>query len=57
MLPTGNLLFDTNMTVSIEDYEIKESADNGFDVIVRIQLKQYREYGNKKNLLETSYKS
>lgn len=48
MMPNGNLLFDTKMTVSIEDYEIKESADNGFDVIVRIQLKQYRVYGNKK---------
>lgn len=36
MMPNGNLLFDTNMTVSLENYEIKESADNGFDVIVRI---------------------
>ncbi|EAZ87192.1 LysM peptidoglycan-binding domain-containing protein [Lysinibacillus fusiformis] len=57
MLPTGNLLFDTNMTVSIEDYEIKESADNGFDVIVRIQLKQYREYGNKKINLKPATKA
>jgi len=48
MLPNGNLLFDTNMTVTIEDYEIMESAENGFDVTVRISLKQYRAYGNKR---------
>lgn len=48
MMPNGNLLFDTNMTVSIEDYEIKESAENGFDVMVSIRLKQYRAYGNKR---------
>ncbi|KOY81271.1 LysM peptidoglycan-binding domain-containing protein [Lysinibacillus macroides] len=54
MMPNGNLLFDTNMTVTIEDYEILESADNGFDVNVRITLKQYRPYGNKKINLKAS---
>lgn len=48
MMPNGNLLFDTNMTVTIEDYEINESAENGFDVMVNIQLKQYKAYGNKR---------
>lgn len=48
MLPNGKLLFDTNMTVSLEDYEIQESAENGFDVIVPIHLKQYRAYGTKR---------
>lgn len=48
MMPNGNLLFDTNMTVSIEDYEINENAENGFDISVSINLKQYRPYGNKK---------
>lgn len=38
-------LHDTNMTCSIEDYQIKESAkDNGFDIVVEIKLKQYKEY-------------
>lgn len=48
MMPNGRLLFDTNMTVSLEDYEIKEDAENGFDVMVSIKLKQYRAYGTKK---------
>lgn len=57
MMPNGTLLFDTNMTVSLEDYEIKESADNGFDETVSIQLKQYRSYGNKKITIKKDTKS
>ncbi|MBY0122149.1 LysM peptidoglycan-binding domain-containing protein [Bacillus sp. S/N-304-OC-R1] len=45
--PSGDLLFDTNMKVSLEEYTIKENADYGFDVVVSIQLKQYRDYGTK----------
>lgn len=37
----------TNIQVSLEDYEIQESADLGFDVEVKISLKQYRPYGTK----------
>jgi len=57
MMPNGNLLFDTNMSVTLEDYEIKESADNGFDVTVSIILKQYRAYGNKKVTIKKDTKS
>ena len=57
MMPNGNMLFDTNMTVTIEDYEIKESADNGFDITVSITLKQYRAYGNKKVTIKKGVKS
>lgn len=49
MIPNGSLLFDTNMMVSLEDYEIVEDAEeNGFDIVVVVNLKQYRAYGNKK---------
>ncbi len=41
------LLFDTNLKVSCEDYELKEAAENGFDVELAINLKQYREFGVK----------
>lgn len=47
MKPNGDLLFDTNMKVSLEDYLIQEDAENGFDIVVTINLKQYREYGTK----------
>ncbi|MFF2179424.1 LysM peptidoglycan-binding domain-containing protein [Lysinibacillus sp. NPDC058147] len=57
MMPNGSLLFDTNMTVTIEDYEIKESADYGFDVMVNIQLKQYRSYGNKRIVVQPATQS
>jgi LysM repeat protein len=41
------LLFDTNLQVACEGYELKESAENGFDVELAISLKQYREFGVK----------
>lgn len=46
-LPSGKLLFDTNLKVALEDYQIKEDAKDGFDVIVTINLKQYKNYGTK----------
>jgi LysM repeat protein len=43
-----DVLFDTSLTVTLEDYEIIEDAtDNGFDVTVDIKLKQYRPYATK----------
>lgn len=45
--PTGKRLFDTNIKVSMEDYKITEDAKNGFDVLVKIKLKQWRDYGTK----------
>lgn len=47
MKPNGDMLFDTNIRVSLEDYSINEDAENGFDITVPINLKQYREYGTK----------
>ncbi|HGS9554221.1 TPA: LysM peptidoglycan-binding domain-containing protein [Clostridioides difficile] len=45
----GNkVLFNTNMKVSLEEYNIVEDADNGSDVKVTIKLKQYRDYSTKK---------
>ena len=42
--PTGKKTWDTELLVSLEEFSIKESADEGDDVIVSINLKQYREY-------------
>lgn len=46
-MPNGKVLFATNIKVSMEDYKITESAKNGFDLTVKIKLKQYREYSTK----------
>ena len=46
-LPDGKMLFDTNMKVSLESYEIKEDVKQGFDVLVSVKLKQYKPYGTK----------
>ncbi|MBP3410483.1 MAG: peptidoglycan-binding protein [Clostridia bacterium] len=46
-MPDGKRLFDTNITVSLEDYSLNEDAKNGFDLMADIRLKQYRAYGAK----------
>lgn len=49
MRPSGSsLLWDTNMAVTIEDYEIVEDAKQGFDVKVKLKMKQYKYWGAKK---------
>lgn len=45
--PDGSPLFETNMTVSLEDYSISEDADDGIDLTVSLKLKQYRSYGTR----------
>lgn len=39
----GSLGFDTNLKVSLEDYQIIEDANNGRDVVVSIRLKETKE--------------
>lgn len=46
-LPNGKVLFSTNIKVSMESYTITEDAKDNFDLLVKIKLKQYREYGTK----------
>lgn len=44
----GNVeMFDSKMRVSIEDYSINESAENGDWVEVELNLKQYKDYATK----------
>ena len=41
-LPNGKGLYDTEFkNVSLEEYTIKEESDNGFDLTVSIELKEY----------------
>lgn len=46
-MPQGAKLFYTNLTVSLEDYQIIDDASEGFDITVKVNLKQYRNYGTK----------
>lgn len=54
--PAGQLLFDTNIKVSVEDYTIEESATNGLDVSVEVKLKQYRDYSTKTVAIKSTVK-
>lgn len=55
--PDGQKLFDTNLTVSVEDYTVTEDAKNGLDVAVDVNLKQWRDYGTKTISVETNVAS
>ena len=46
-MPNGKLISDTNMTVSMESYTVKEQVNEGFDLMVSIKLKQYRPFSTK----------
>lgn len=53
MKPNGTMLQMTNMKCTLEDYQVDEDAEEGFDAFVDISLKQWRDYGTKKIKLET----
>lgn len=44
-LPDWRPLHHTNMKATLESYTVKESASEGFDTVVDIQLKQWRHFG------------
>ena len=52
--PYGSRTWDTNLLVALEDMKLKESADEGDDVIISFSLKQYKEYGVKTIKLQTN---
>lgn len=52
--PDGKSLYNTNIKVSLEDYQIEDNANDGFDVRVSLRLKQYRDYSTKVCELKSS---
>lgn len=44
----GQIMWDNSMEVTLENYEINESAEDLFDIVVSIELKQYVKFGAKK---------
>lgn len=51
--PNGERLLHTNMTVSLEEYELTDDASEGFDLTVSVKLRQYRPFGTKTVTLQT----
>lgn len=45
--PKNSILWETNLLVALESYNLNESTDEGDDVLVDFKLKQYKEYGVK----------
>lgn len=44
-LPSGANLSGTNIRMTLEDMTVEDSAKEGTDQIIKLKLKQYREYG------------
>lgn len=42
-LPDGTEIFNTNMAVDLESYEVLEAADLGFDIKVAVKLREHIE--------------
>lgn len=45
---SGKVMWDTSEQVTLENFEITEDAENLFDILVSVELKQYVTYGAKK---------
>ena len=45
--PNGTRTWDTNLLMALEDFTLKEDADEGDDVLISFKLKQFKEYGVK----------
>nr|DAK32846.1 MAG TPA: tail assembly protein [Caudoviricetes sp.] len=52
MKPNGEMLSMVTERVTIEDLETKEDHDYGFDMYISIKLRQWRDYGTKKLVIE-----
>lgn len=50
--PNGTSLFGTSMQVSLEDYKVKEDANEGLDITVSIKLKEYKDFGFKPSTIK-----
>lgn len=53
-LPDGTPLHYTELEVSLEDYTIKDDASQGFDIVVSVELKQYKAVITKTISLDTA---
>lgn len=47
-LPSRTLGYNLSMSVTLEEYTLKEDAEEGIDIIASINLRQYRDFGTKK---------
>lgn len=52
MKPNGEMLSMVTERVTIEELETKEDHDYGFDMYISIKLRQWRDYGTKKLVIE-----
>ncbi len=45
--PSGVVTWDTNLTMALESFTLNEDWEEGDDVLIEFELKQYKSYGTK----------
>lgn len=53
-LPTGRYTYPSSFNVSLEDYTILETVDEGFDIVFSVVLKQYKEFATQRIQIKES---
>ena len=53
-MPTGRYTYPSSFNVSLEDYTILETVDEGFDIIFSVVLKQYKEFATQRIQIKES---
>ena len=53
MKPSGGMLAMTNIKVTLEEYIIRDDAEEGFDMVAKIKLRRYKDWGAKKIEVKT----
>lgn len=53
-MPTGRYTYPSSFNVSLEDYTILETVDEGFDIVFSVVLKQYKEFATQRIQIKES---
>lgn len=53
MKPGGDMLPMTNVKVTLEEYSLKDDANEGFDMYVSVTMKMYKDWGAKRIEVKT----
>ena len=56
-LPNGKVLYSTNLTVTLEDYDANDDVEEGFDVTCSLNLKQWVNFETKTAKIKKKKKS
>ncbi len=54
VFPNGEVIYDDDVKVTLEDYSVTDDASEGFDAVVDLKFKEYKPFITKKCVILTS---